>query len=48
MPNDIKQRIDWWRNDVAYKAPEQVTTEYVVALLEDLALELEDPRDDDE
>ena len=32
----IQERIAWWRNDVSYKAPEQIDLQYVFTLLNKL------------
>lgn len=32
----LDDRLKWWRNDFAYKAPEQIVSGYVEALLADI------------
>ena len=32
----LRERLAWWKNDMAYKAPEQITGNYLATMLEDL------------
>jgi hypothetical protein len=33
----VKQRVLWWLNDAAFKAPEQLTEHYYECMAEDIA-----------
>ena len=32
----LNERAEWWRTDIRYKAPEQLTIEYLATILDDL------------